>query len=202
MIVQLYGQGLSRDCICSTLHVGPHRVSRVIRAFQQTGIIPEPTPRGPRKKVTKAILDYIDLRTLQQARLPSFQLASEIRDEFQVSLGRSTVAQARINLGFRYQPPRHIQELKPHQIAARIAFCRKLLDNPSWLPLIHFSDESRFVLGDDKRWVWYRRGEQNESAMLSTQKFPPSVMIFGVIGIDYKSDILFVEGSIDADKYI
>jgi hypothetical protein len=27
-------------------------------------------------------------------------------------------------------------------------------------------------------------------------------MIFGVIGIDYKSDVLFVEESIDADKYI
>jgi hypothetical protein len=47
-----------------------------------------------------------------------------------------------------------------------------------------------------------RRGEENDSAMGSTQKFRPSIMIFWVIGPDYKSKLLFGEGTIDADKYI
>jgi hypothetical protein len=77
-----------------------------------------------------------------------------------------------------------------------------MLANPGWLPLIHFSNESGFVLGDDKRWVWYGRGEENESAMHTIGKVPPSVMIFGVIGLGYKSKLLFVERTIDAEKYI
>jgi hypothetical protein len=77
-----------------------------------------------------------------------------------------------------------------------------MLENSGWLPLINVSDESRFVREDDKRWVWYRRGEENESAIRPTQKFPPSIMIFAVIGRDYKSRLLFVEGMIDAEKYI
>jgi hypothetical protein len=77
-----------------------------------------------------------------------------------------------------------------------------MLANPEWLPLIHFSDESRFVLGDDKRWVWYGRGEENESATHATQKFAPSVMIFAVIGDGDKSKLLFVERTIDADREI
>jgi hypothetical protein len=105
-------------------------------------------------------------------------------------------------MGFRYQPPRHNQELSPDHISARVAFCQEMLEHPGWLPLIHFSDESRFVLGDDKRWVWYRRAEDNDSAMQSKEKFPPSVMIFGVIGMGYKSKLFFVEGTIDANKYI
>jgi hypothetical protein len=105
-------------------------------------------------------------------------------------------------MGFYYQPPRHTQELKQCHIEARLAFSEMMLTNPAWLPLIHFSDESRFVLGDDKRWVWYRRDEENESAMRSTRKFPPSVMIFAVIGPKYKSNLLFVEGSIDKEQYI
>jgi hypothetical protein len=38
--------------------------------------------------------------------------------------------------------------------------------------------------------------------MYTTGKVPPSVMIFGVIGLGYKSKLLFVEGTIDAEKYI
>jgi hypothetical protein len=52
---------------------------------------------------------------------------------------------------FCYQPPRHIQKLEEHHIADRVEFCRHLLANPGWLGLIHFSDESRFILGADKR---------------------------------------------------
>jgi hypothetical protein len=184
------------------LGVGPHRVSHVLKDFTNTGIVPEPLPRGPRRKVTKAILSFIDIRTLQQAHLSSAQLTAEICGRFHVHLDPSTIAYKRRQLNFRYQPPRHTQELHRRHIDERVAFCQKLLANPGWLPKIHFSDESRFVLGDDRRWVWYRRGEQNPSAMRDTQKFPRSVMIFGVIGPDYKSRLLFVEGTIDAERYI
>jgi hypothetical protein len=68
--------------------------------------------------------------------------------------------------------------------------------------MIHFSDESPFVLGGDKHCVWYRRGDENESALQSTRKFPPSVMIFAVIGQHYNSTLLFCEGRIDGNMYI
>jgi hypothetical protein len=66
---------------------------------------------------------------------------------------------------------------------------------------ICFSDESRVVLGHDNQWVWYRRGENNPSANFETAKFPQGVMIFAVIGVNYKSNLLIVDGSIDAEKY-
>jgi hypothetical protein len=43
---------------------------------------------------------------------------------------------------------------------------------------------------------------KNFSATLPTGKFSPSVMIFGVIGADYKRKLLFIEGTVDARKYI
>jgi hypothetical protein len=67
---------------------------------------------------------------------------------------------------------------------------------------ICFSDESRVVLGNDKQWVWYRFGENNPSANVVTDKFPKALMIFAVIGIGYKSRLLFIEGTIDANQYI
>jgi hypothetical protein len=77
-----------------------------------------------------------------------------------------------------------------------------MLEQPESIQLIHFSDESRFVLGDDKRWLWSRRGEENEPAERATRNFPPSVMVFAVIGIDYKGKLLFIEGTVDAERYI
>jgi hypothetical protein len=77
-----------------------------------------------------------------------------------------------------------------------------MLNLPVSLPLIHFSDGSLFVIGEDKNWIWYRRGEENSSATVAQTKFPPSLMVFAVIGIRYKSKSLVVEGPIDTDKYI
>jgi hypothetical protein len=40
--------------------------------------IPEPLPRGPSKKITNAIVDFIDIRTLQSANLSAPQLAGQM----------------------------------------------------------------------------------------------------------------------------
>jgi transposase len=163
-ILDLHAQGYTRDDICATLHVGTHRVSRTIHLFEATGTIPSPRFGGRPRKVTDEILDYIDVRTLAAARLPSTRLAAEIRDKYGIPLSISTIVTRRREMGFRFRPPRHKQILRPEHLEARVAFCEEMLSQPQYLPVINFSDESRFVLGDDKRWIWYRRGEKNESA--------------------------------------
>ena len=40
------------------------------------------------------------------------------------------------------------------------------------------------------------------SSTVQQQKFPSSVMVFAVIGVNFKSKLLIVEGSIDSDRYI
>jgi transposase len=59
----------------------------------------------------------------------------------------------------------------------------------------------KIVLGEDKRWVWYRRGEDNPSAARMTAKHPPSLMIFAFIGVGLKSKLLILEGTIDGEMY-
>jgi hypothetical protein len=36
----------------------------------------------------------------------------------------------------------------------------------------------------------------------ANRKFPPSVMVFGVIGVDHKSKLLFIEETVDARRYM
>ena len=87
----------------------------------------------------------------------------------------------------------------------RIIFANSLIELQKTqqidLKTIIFSDESRFVEGDDKQWVWRRYGDRNPTAQYRSKKFPKSVMIYGAIGHNYKSQIVIVHGSIDSYKY-
>jgi transposase len=116
MIIRLHGTGMSYRAVCAQLRVGLHRVVSAIRNHRSTGIIPDPLPRDPRKKLTKAIFDCIDIRSLQKATLSSPQLAADIAARFHVHLHPTTIAQKRKRMGFYYQPPRHTQELKEAHI--------------------------------------------------------------------------------------
>jgi hypothetical protein len=89
------------------------------------------------------------------------------------------------------------------QMAHRVTFCDDLLRyDDEVLESICFSDESRVFLGTDKEWAWYRQGEDNLSANVESTKFPKGLMVFAVIGMWYKSKLLIVDGTINAEKYI
>jgi transposase len=203
MIIHLFLQQCSRDTISEILHVGHVRVSHVVRDWQSSGIIPEPARIGRKPKVNRAIRDYIEVRTLQEAGLAGRDLVDEIDERYKIHLSTDTVWLIRRQLNFKYRRARHVQILSPEHKQNRVAFCEQMLrpEQEPWLPKSCFSDECRIILGDDKQWVWYRAGEGNPSANCETRKFPSSLMIFAVIGMGFRSKILFVIGSIDATKY-
>jgi hypothetical protein len=159
MTIYLHSQWHSRHVICSMLHVGTHPVTNALKSFGTTGIIPEPRPRRPPKKITKAILDFPNIRTLQFAHLPCSQLSPQIQERPQISVNTRSITFKRNVIGFHC----HTQELKLDHMTARVEFYRGMMANPRGPPSIHFSGESRFVFGIDKCWVLYRRAEENES---------------------------------------
>jgi hypothetical protein len=106
-ITRLHGHGYRRDAICVMLGVGQHRVTNALKSFAVSEIIPEPLPCGLRKKITKAILDFIDIHMLQDAHLSSSHLAGEISDRFRISITPKSIAFQRQMMEFHYQPPRH-----------------------------------------------------------------------------------------------
>jgi hypothetical protein len=134
--------------------------------------------------------------------MSAVDLSREIEATFGLTVSRTTVNTIRKGLRFKYRPLRHHQMLTPRHVTEQIAFCEKMLSMREVLPRIHFPDESRVVPGDDKGWIWYRSGEDNLDASIASRKFPESLMVFASIDIDFKSDLLVVQGTIDADQYI
>jgi transposase len=201
-IIELHLRHYTQDLIVATLKTGKPRVSRCIKEFHRSGVIPGALRIGRPSKRSSDLVAFVEARTLQSPSMSSSALSDEIATEFGVHVSRTTVNNIRKGLRFKYRPLRHNQALTDLHKLNRLEFCRKMLRMPESLPLIHFSDESRLILGDDKRWIWYRHGEDNPGASISSVKFPASVMIFAVIGIGFKSDLLLVDGSIDTDRYI
>jgi transposase len=202
-IIELHQQRVGREDIRRQLHCSPNRITRAIAEWRDSGHAPAPLHMGPPKKVTGQIVTFIEAQTLQNARLAGTELVHEICQRFGVTIHPTTIWKVRNGLQFNYQRPRHVQALTEVQMSNRVAFCEKMLDfPPKMLSAIAFSDETRIVIGDDKQWVWYRKGENNPSANVATEKFAKSVMAFAVIGKGYKSKLLFVEGNINGDKYM
>jgi hypothetical protein len=65
-----------------------------------------------------------------------------------------------------------------------------------------FSDESRFSGGRDNFWVRVRRGAWNEAATITRQTFPLGVMVFGAIGVGFKSQIIRCSKGVNSREYV
>jgi hypothetical protein len=68
--------------------------------------------------------------------------------------------------------------------------------------IIVFSDESRFCLGRDRRWVRYRRGQWNQTALKLMIKFPKGVMVWGSIGPGYKLPLIQCSAGVGSEQYL
>jgi hypothetical protein len=100
----------------------------------------------------------------------------------------------------RYEPARHTKSLTEEHKQKQVLYCNDMLEYPSDVrQKIVFSDESRITLGDEKHWVWYRHGADNPLATRTTAKHPPSHMVFAVIGVGFKSKLLVIERTVNAE---
>ena len=171
-ILKLHNKGLSYLSIQRMLGVGPNRISCVIHGKQMKH------KRGRNPKILPEIKDFINSQTILDARLSNFKMKEMINDKFQVNLCLKSVASSRKKLGFNYRPPMKIQKLTDEQKDLRFQFAqyaqKELIDK-----VIIFSDESRFGIMPDNRWVHIKKGQWNETALAENPKYMDSVMFWG-----------------------
>jgi transposase len=150
-IVELHLRHYTQELIVATLKTGKPRVSRCIREFHQSGVIPSALRIDRPSNRSSDLIAFVEARTLQSPSMSSSALSDEIATEFDVHLSRTTVNSTRKGVRFKYRPVRRNQALNESHKLGRLEFCRKMLSMPESLSLIHFSDESRLVLSDDKQ---------------------------------------------------
>jgi hypothetical protein len=160
-----------------------------------------PKKMGRPKKITEEISNYIEILSSIDASLTNGVIAAKIYDRLGKTLSEQSVSAERIRLGFHWRPPLVKQELTAAQEHQRVQFAMDIAEMRIDPAAIIFSDEPRFVLGDDNSWGHLRKGEWNETAFVTKTKFPISVMIWGAIGVGYKSGCIFCSNGVDSGEY-
>jgi hypothetical protein len=118
-IINLYLSRRSQSDIVVGLKTGYHRVIRCIQNFKEPGKIPKTLHRGRLVKFSNDILDFLEVRTLQNALLSARVLQQEISKNYERSLSNTT------KTGISLQLPSHNQKLAEIQIMNRLNFCKK-----------------------------------------------------------------------------
>ena len=89
-----------------------------------------------------------------------------------------------------------MQDLTDDQIRMHIDFC-----HPDEIPNTVFTDESHFQIGCDNSWRRMRRGQMDESCFQMKVKFPKGLMVWGGIGINYRTPLMICSTGVDSAEY-
>jgi DDE superfamily endonuclease len=108
-----------------------------------------------------------------------------------------TVRRYRKMLRFRPVHYRRRPLLTPQKEQERLYYC---IDNmeTDWKNII-FTDESTFVLTDEKEIIWKKPEEA--PIMKPVKKYKESFMVWGGVWYGGRTDLCVIEGTVDAEKY-
>jgi transposase len=198
-IYQALIRGRGYDSIQSEFKCSPNTVRKVAAAIERNEPPPLAQPRGRPSKKTEEVVTLIRNETAQNPSVTARDLQKDILSEQGVRISPATINEVRQSFRFEFKKPRLRPTLTANQKTKRVEFCRKALNGPiNWEAEVVISDESRFGLNDDSSRIWVQRGVYSEQTFRDQQKFNKSVMVWGAIGVGYKSELIFIDGTMKA----
>lgn len=203
--IWMYHQrGWAQRRIAMKTHTGFRRIIDVINAHRLGK--PLIHVMGRPRKVTPEIKDWVEAISIENGNMSSLTIAQMIERQFGVMISDETVRVIRHEFGLKWGPAQKVPDLSPDQVISRMHFAQEF-EGPVFQELRRFpfvfSDESRFSTKADNHFVWKTKGQYRKSNLAPTTKFPKiSIMVWGAIGLNFKSQLVILEGSVNAQKYI
>ena len=153
------------------------------------------------EKLMKTVLN----ETMKEQRLSSSRLAAKINQLHGVRVSKETIRKLRRKAGLRFLAPIPKSRLTDIAKGTRVAFAEDWITNRLHLlrrtPII-FSDESTFIVCENGRKLWRIPGECLETDYVQLEQHPRQIMVWGAIGVGYKSPLLVFEGNCNKESYI
>ena len=196
--------------ICLAMGMAPaqiaHNMGRSPSTISRFFSSPLGTEREMRAQiVTNHELSMIILNeTMSNNRLSCARLADKIYKEHGIPLSKETVRKIRRKVGLRFLAPipkaKLSDECKDRRVAFAVDFITNNINLLRRCPII-FSDESKFVLLDNGRKLWRIPGECAEADYIEKEQHSCQVMVWGAIGVGYRSKLLCFETNCDQQSY-
>jgi hypothetical protein len=117
-------------------------------------------------------------------------------------LSEETTRRAVIGLGFEYLEPISMPPLEQRHRDKRIEFSQLILQEPDKIQRIVFSDESMIYFEPNRKKIWRIPGEFADEWQVPVKEQPIRRMIWGAIGLNYKSPLIIVDGFLNGHNYV
>jgi len=195
-ILKLFAEGRSKRYIMKECNVGMERINNVIFAVNNSC----ENKIGRPKKITQQLLEKIEEITILDASISDQSVVEELK-KYNMNECRTTVNYCRHKLNFRYLKRKKIQNLNDIQVQKRLDFLNEIESGNIVNHNLLFSDESRFCIRSDQDYCWRKRGFYNKSTLSQSDKYNDSIMVWGCIGVGFKSPLIIFESTIDSRTY-
>ena len=202
IIANLLIKKASYETIKSIVKCGNSRISRISLQIKNEEPI-ESAKIGRLPIVNQNVINTIEYQTIHDPTIGGSSLSSLIASNLGIDISSKTVNLIRNQLKFRYTHPRRRLFMIQQHIQARLSFCDDQLQNEiNWESGVIFSDESRFCLRDDSRRIWIKRGIYNDSTFVNEKKYDTGIMVWGAIGVGWRSPLVLIKGRLNSEGYI
>lgn len=182
-------------------------ISDAIQRFRQTGSYSRRPGQG-RPRVTNAVEDrFLRLQALRERTVSAPVLAVRLADVHGTLVSSDTVLRRLRQHNLTSHVPATGPLLDAGHRRQRLEFARAHADwnTNNWQNVL-FTDESRFTRysPDGRQRVWRRPGERYSQCCFSPRvKFGGGgMMVWGGISLEARTDLIKLQGGINADKYI
>lgn len=205
--VALAEDGRSYGYIARILHVHRATIKRVVERFLQTGRYTRRAGCGRRRKTTAVDDRFLQVTSLRDRHLTSVQARNQLQEVRGRNVSVWTVRRRLKEFGLKACRPATGPKLLRRHRVARLQFATEHLNwNLQQWQNVLFTDESRFCLHspDGRKRVWRRAGERFAECTFSPRLSHGggSVMVWGGITREARTDLVVVAGSLTAHRYI
>jgi transposase len=179
--------------------IDKNSVKRAIRYVEGPKIFPRHYGRPP--KITTPEKLFIIASTRANPEATGAEIAQELKEQFNLDVCPRTVNRYRDFFGFWYGPKVNSFHLTDGNKFNRKEFAVCHLEGDTDWRKILFSDESWFVLGRNKHYCWREPGVITSLHCNEETAHPQKIMIWGAIGWNFKSQLIYIEGYVDSKIY-
>ena len=193
--------------VARTFNVSHTTISRLRDRFQATGSVNDAPRSGRSRSLTNADDQYIRLSALRDRFQPATLITSDINRTRNRNVTAQTVRNHLHQSGLHARRPVIDVQLTHNHRRLRLQWTgtHQRWNMAQWRTVL-FSDESRFSLdfADRRRRVWRRRNERYVRCCITEHDRygGGSVMVWGAVSWNHKSNLVVIDGNLNAQRYV
>lgn len=205
-VIKLYEEKVKQTEIAKLFDVSKSTVCCIIRRYQHRGNVENRRRSGRPNSLTVRSQHALIRQVKKNRSKPLSEVTCEFNQFRDQPVSRRTVQRVLYKAGYHRRVVRKKIRIRYQNKRNRVAWCRSkmYLSTTGYWDRVIFSDESKVEVGLDNRvYIWRKIGEDWQPACTAPpprKKF--GVMLWGCITCNGVGTLAFVEGNINAEKYI